>query len=460
MRKNKYIIIFSIKLFLILTSVFLLKHIHKGDSEKINIILISIDSLRPDHLGCYGYNRDTSPNIDKLSKEGVIFAQAISAGGWTTESVPSILTGTYSFVHKIFDSINLINPNVKTLANELRSAGYKTVIYSNHTALKYLDIKKDFTEKYIEQELDNYQPTITDYALTTKIQTWLKNNKNTPFFLYVHYWGCHHPYRPPAEYKNKYLFDNCKKTTEIVPISEDSREDGKFDGWDKIPYIVAENNVTDPAYYIAQYDAVISYIDAQVGRLVNSLKDLMLDKNTVIILTADHGEMLGEHKLYFLHGGLYEEDIRVPLIIKFPNPAGKIIANQVNLIDIAPTILEIGGLIKPSYMQGESLLSFIRPFRVYSSKYALSTDREYVSVRLRDWKLIYNSNSHRYELYNLKKDHKEKYNLADKRRDKIRRLGKKIQKWKEARTDYYSMKQEDSLSEKDKNILRSFGYIQ
>ena len=106
--------------------------------------------------------------------------------------------------------------------------------------------------------------------------------------------------------------------------------------------------------------------DAQIGRLLNALKELKIDKNTLIILTADHGEMLGDHNTYFIHASCYEENIKVPLIIRFPGlfPKGKVISRQVSLVDIAPTILEIAGIRKPYYIQGESLLSFIKPFRI------------------------------------------------------------------------------------------------
>lgn len=140
-----------------------------------------------------------------------------------------------------------------------------------------------------------------------------------------------------------------------------------------------------------------------------------MDKNTLIILTADHGEMLGEHNIYFNHYGGYEENIRVPLIIRFPPlfPKGKVISRQVSLIDIAPTILEIAGLNKPFYMQGESLLAFFKHTYNYQTKYIFSFSHYQHALRNENWKLI-RKGKVRYELYNLKDDPREQHNLITK----------------------------------------------
>lgn len=434
-----------------------------NSAKKINIILISVDSLRYDHLGCYGYYRHTSPNIDKLSRESVRFNQAVSPGGWTWESIPSILTGTYSYVHKVYHGYpNLINPSVKTLAQELQSGNYQTAIFSNHLALKYMDVKNGFSEVYTEQELEDYRPKITDHMLTAKIEDWLKDKgKGNPFFLYVHYWGCHHRYSSPINYRKMYSSDKHGVTKKIIPISGDNSDEGQFNGNGKIPSAVAENNIADPGYYISQYDAAVSYIDAQIGGLIDNLKKLNLYEDTLIILTADHGEMLGEHDMYFFHFGGYEENIRVPLIVRLPKPYSKrkVVATQVSLIDIAPTVLDILGLSKPLYMQGESLLSFVKPSRTYSSKYALSSCKQSLTVRTNAWKLLYNQESKYYELYNLKNDPREKYNLADKRPDIVKQFGKEITGWENSQALLGSFKK-DPLPEKDKEALKGFGYMQ
>lgn len=429
---------------------------------KKNVIIIVIDALRPDHLGCYGYSRNTSPNIDKLAGEGISFTQAIAPGGWTFESVPSILTGTYSFVHQIRDSsLAPMNHNIKTLSQELSTHNYQTVIFSNQPSLKYIETSNYFQELFLDQGTLEHKATITEYEFTDNIQAWLeKKGRAAQFFLYIHYWGCHVPYRPAAAYKDKFCRDRYSKKHKNVPISKLNTADKMFDGIGRIPYVLAENNITDMYYYISQYDGVISYVDGQIGRLMDTLKRLKLDNDTMIILISDHGEMLGEHDMYFFHTGGYEENIRVPLIIRCPElfPRGKKISAQVSLIDIAPTVLEITGLNKPEYMQGESLLSFVKPFRSYNAKYALSSDRDIFTVRRGTWKLIYNSINHSYSLFDLKAVPKEENNLMYQRKDVIKLLARRMAQWRDKKNSS-DLKGRRLLLEKDKDILKSLGYL-
>lgn len=376
--------------------------------------------------------------------------------------MPSILTGVYSWVHQINDSTLIsLNPNIKTLPELLAVNNYQTAIFSTNYAAKHLDVNNKFQELFIETGSSAYKPIITEYFLTSQIQSWLeKKGKINPFFLYIHYWGCHAPYRPPASYRGKFSRERYRKEYKAVPISTLNAEDKVFDGKGRIPYALAENNITDMHYYISQYDGVIAYVDSQVGRLMNTLKRLKLNNDTMIILTSDHGEMLGEHDMYFYHNGGYEENIKVPLIIRLPGmfPKGKKVSAQVSLIDIAPTILEITGSNKPSYMQGESLLSFVKPLRSYNANYVFSCDRNIISVRRGNWKLIYNSINHSCELFDLKNDPKVKNNLMYQRKDMVKILSRRMAEWKDKK-NYSDLKGNQLLPEKDKVILRSLGYL-
>jgi arylsulfatase A-like enzyme len=347
------------------------------------------------------------------------------------------------------------------LPQELSTHNYQTAIFSNQPTVKYIDTSNYFQELFLDQGTLEHRATITDYSLTNNIQAWLEEKgTSAPFFLYIHYWGCHVPYRPLAPYKDMFSRDRYSKKHKAVPISTLNTGDKMFDGKGRIPYVLAENNITDMYYYIAQYDGVISYVDSQIGRLMDTLKRLKLDNDTMCILISDHGEMLGEHNMYFFHTGGYEENIRVPLIIRFPElfPGGKKVSTQVSLIDIAPTIFEIIGLTKPSYMQGESLLSFVKPFRSYNAKYALSSDREIFTVRRGDWKLIYNSINHSYKLFDLKNVPKEENNLMYQRLDVVKLLARKMGVWRDKKNSS-DLKGRRLLLENDKEILRSLGYF-
>ena len=422
--------------------------------DKPNVILIVIDSLRPDHLSCYGYERDTSPNIDNLAKEATMFTQAIAAGGCTIESVASILTGTYSFIHYVKWWNMHRDFTIKTLTQYLSSIGFVSALFTDHSAISATDIKDNFNLIYITERENALR-------LTLELTNWVKKNKDKPFFIYLHYHGVHAPYRPPEPYKSKYLYDRFRIRKEI-PISNDKTN--KYRGKGNIPYIVAENNISDVSYYIAKFDGKISYIDYQVGRLIESLKRLGLLEDTLLILTADHGEMLGEHNIYFTHGNCYESNIRVPLIIRFPKlfPRREIISQQVSLIDIIPTILEIMEIDIPDYIQGKSLLTLFKKNKsdqhvyLYSSNFDPASNT--ASIRSESWKLIRKSNTI-YELYNLIDDLQEQHNLINKEQDKFEEL-KRILEIYEKGSSPFKEKKNKLLTDKEKEILRSLGYLQ
>ncbi|MFC1658052.1 sulfatase, partial [Candidatus Omnitrophota bacterium] len=433
--------------------------------QPVNIVLIVIDALRADHLGCYGYKRNTSPNIDNFAKEGVRFAQAITAAGWTVESLPSILTGTYSPTHQIRDWDDLRNDSIQTLAQLLSREGYECMFWSNHGCVIYSDIREGFQKVEIKKELHNDYPVVSDLALTEEIIEELESQckKNNPFFWYIHYQGSHVPYLPPEPYKSMYIHDQCRDNLESVPISEFTSEStklNKYYGHGVIPFVVADNNITDPNYYISQYDGSISYTDAQVGKLVSSLKKLELDKNTLVIVTADHGEMLGEHNIYFTHTTGYEENVRVPLIIRLPKlfPKGKIVSRQVSLVDLAPTILESAGLVFPFYMQGESLLALARTSQKYHKKYVYFFERKNSMLRSEDWKLIHHDRA--WELYNLKDDPREQRNLIDENQHKFMELKQIFEDFITEITPPAPTKKGPPITEEDKERLRSLGYLQ
>lgn len=447
-RKRKLFIVLLVSL-VISSGIYLF--IVSNRSADLNVLLITIDALRPDHLSCYGYKRNTSPNIDELAHQGVMFTQAITAGSWTVESLPSLITGTYPFIHDIGEWRAPRNPSIHTLPELLQAKGIKSALFSNHGPLRdTIDIKDGFDSIYtVERE-------VNDHQLTVEVIKWLKENKDSAFFIYLHYEGLHVPYRPPEPYKSKYLDDKFRVKKEI-PISNNGSNPYRGEG--KIPYIVAEDNISDIRYYIAQYDGAISYTDVQIGCLMDSLKRLGLLKHTLIILIADHGEMLGEHEIYFTHGPLYENNVRVPLIIRFPRlfPRGKVIPQLVSLIDVAPTILEIMEINIPLYIQGKSLLSLFKKDKFNLHPYVYISKEGESSIRSEDWKLIRRHDY--YELYNYVKDPQEQYNLVNERKDKFKELKEVLEKY-ERESISFKEKQIKPLTNEQKEFLRSLGYLQ
>ena len=417
----------------------------------MNVILIVVDSLRSDHLGINGYTRDTSPNMDKLAKESAFFSNTISTIPRTTPSIASMLTGLYPHSHGVrFLFTHKLNPHVTTLQEILKSRGYYTV--GNDIESNDIDIKKGFDEfnllqwriinkikRTIKKTIDwNYKvnpaKTLTDFAIN-KIEK-LKNKK---FFLYLHYLPLHWPYSPPKPYDN--MFD---------PNYKGKHTFNEYSGQINRGDLLFNNSLSkeENRHAVAHYDGCIRFVDFQIGRILDHLNALNLTDNTLIILTADHGECFGEHNIYFNHGdSLYDEELKLPLILKYPKAPKKIIKNQVQTIDIMPTILDILNIHLIENIDGISLMPAINgemnprkyAFAETGKSFFTQNKRSYFEgikgkwrmVRTDKWKLIYIPHPEKdiFELYDLEEDPYEQNNVFDKEKKVALCMKKEILKF-------------------------------
>ena len=455
--------------------------------QQPNVILITIDALRPDHLGCYGYKRNTSPNIDKLAKGGAIFTQTISQAPYTLASVASFISSSSPYKHLYLTNLrehylyNLyMNPAVSSLPGILNQVGYMTALFNDQPMLnRCRGIREDFNT--ISEINQNNPKEITQLALR-----WLRKNQNKRFFLWLYYFGAHGAYKPSSPYSDIFFRDGLPKIDKHIPFA---MEDMK-DIFGVIPKGIAEDNITDVNYYISKYDGKIRVVDEQIGVILGELEKLSLDKKSLIILMSDHGEGLGEHNYYFLHGHtLYDELIRVPLIIKYPPLIHKntIIDYQVRLIDMVPTIVDILNVNKKSRikgMDGISLRPYISGRKDYVRQYAFSSIGDiFFSIRTEDWKLIFSDLkkinesprlSHQYkdnypdeyQLYNLKNDPGEARNIFDKEQEIFKNLKEKLDRYIfntmqfNLPREIYKNRASELLDEEGERTLKSLGYIQ
>lgn len=459
MRINKrFKIIGIILVFVILASlVICLKFARMA--QRPNILFITIDALRPDHLSCYGYKRNTSPNLDRFSKENLMFTQAISQSTFTPPSVSSILTSTYPSMHGVSSFGNSLKPGLITLPEILKENGYYLSLISGRGRLT------EFLPE-LEKEFDTYIPSNADFKTADKVTQyaikWLRANRKKRFFLWLFYLDPHASYRPPSPYNKMYVNDEfAKVNNKSIPIADESMRQSY--AYKVIPRITAEKGITDVNYYISQYDGEISFTDSQIGRLLTELEGLGLYDNTVIIITSDHGESLGEHDFYFWHThSVYEEIIRVPLIMRYKAIGeNKIINRQVQSIDIMPTILDAAKIKTPKQARGTSLLPLIKKGK-YNVRYAFSEvetgEARLKSIRTEDWKLIYNTKKNEYELYNLRDDPQELKNLVGTEKTQFRFLKDELHSWVQ-KTHSASITEEQVLDEATKEKLRSLGYL-
>jgi arylsulfatase A-like enzyme/cytochrome c-type biogenesis protein CcmH/NrfG len=294
-------------------------------AKNFNVVVITIDTLRPDHLGCYGYKQIHTPNIDALAASGVRFERAYTAVPVTLPSHTVIFTGTYPTFSGMHDFAgNKLGPNQQTLAAVLKDDGYTTAavvasavldsrfglnrgfdFYYDHFDFNRLD------ESNIE-EMERPGNVVADVTLD-----WLKQNDQKKFFLWMHLYDPHYPYRPPAPY------------------------DAEYEG--------------------RPYDGEIAFADEQVGRLIRFLKERNLYQNTLIVLSGDHGESLGEHGEKTHGFFIYNATLHVPLIFHMPAALATTKAPKelVNLADLMPTILHILQVDVPSDVQGRNLVPLI-----------------------------------------------------------------------------------------------------
>jgi len=296
--------------------------------EEMNIILFTIDTLRADHLECYGYNKVKTPQINRLASEGILFEHNIVQAPLTLPSHSSILTGTYPLHHGIRDNGGFyLDESQLTLAESLKNKGYATGAF---VAAFVLDsrwgLDQGFDYYYDNFDLTKYKTISLDSVqrrgdeVLAEAYKWLESQSQQKFFAWIHLYDPHTPYDPPEPYKTEYK--------------------GR-------PY--------------GLYDGEIAYVDQLIGEFRGFMEEKNLWDKTLIIFTADHGESLGEHK-ESAHGFfIYDSDIRVPLILRFPEGkyGGHLVSNQVKSIDIMPTVLHLLDEKMPESVQGTSLLPVI-----------------------------------------------------------------------------------------------------
>lgn len=325
------------------------------NEPKQNVVLIIIDTVRGDALGCYGNPLQPSPNIDALAAEGVRFDQAISSSGWTLPSVASLLTGTWPTLHggvgKI-TKLTTIRDELPTAAEIMREAGFRTLGFANAafvSPMLHLDRGFDvFDHKYTYN--DNYRRADETVASVLPL---LEENRSNANFIMVHLFDPHLNYGAPPPYRFKYTGG---RTTPPAPLDLDAclaLQTGSGDG---------PPDEQDVEYVKNLYMGEINFADSQVGRILERLRALGMYDNSMIIITADHGEEFWEHGR-FEHGHtLYDELVHVPLIIKYPKditPARKVIDTQVRLIDVMPTVFDWLGIGRPETFIGESLTPLV-----------------------------------------------------------------------------------------------------
>ena len=356
-----------------------------------NVLLITLDTLRADHVSCYNPQKGTTPHIDALAAKGVRCAQAVAQVPLTTPSHASILTGTYPQVHKVRDIGGFVlDRSVPTLATLAQQAGLETAAFlgsavlSRHYGLDrgFETYNDDMGAKPKEGLLPGVVAEVRGDVVTNRALEWLEQGRNggrrssggKNFFLWVHYYDPHFPYDPPVSFKAKYSRD--------------------------------------------LYSGEVAFTDEQVGRLLQWFSDHGLTENTLIVLMADHGESLGDHGEYTHGVFLYDSTMHIPLVIAGPGiPEGQVVDQQVRSIDVMPTVADFLRISPGNRVQGTSLMPLLTSRKEVPTHYSYMETlypktsmgwSELRGIRTEKWKMIV---APTLELYRLDEDRLEKVNV-------------------------------------------------
>lgn len=323
--------------------------------NKPNIIVLTVDTLRADHMGLHGYHRDTMPMIEAFARTAAVFDNAVVSRGSTCPSYASMLTGLYPFHHGVYNNRPVLHEDLTTLPEVLRSAGYHTAAFMSNFVLvgeisgchQGFDIYDDWVEER-EANRTNYERTAG--STVKAILEWLESNPPQPFFLFTNFIDPHGPYTPPERLKSLYQ-SNKKRMLNLEQIPSYQLLEGSLNYFD----------------YVDGYDAEIRYVDEAMGVLIEQLKRKGLWDDALVIFTSDHGESFGEHHIYFEHQfHVWEETVRVPLAIRLPNRRNNqntVLSRRVRSVcspmDLMPTILDYLNIGFDGRIDGRSLLPIL-----------------------------------------------------------------------------------------------------
>lgn len=319
-----------------------------SSEERPNVLLISLDSLRADHVGCYGYERDTSPTLDKLADEGIRFSNAISTSSWTLPTHLTMFTARYQTSHGVMHDTTTLASSVPTLGEIMKAGGYNTAgfISGPYVAGHYgysrgMDTYVDLSQGYDHRR--EARATVASPAINDSALAWLADNHEEPFFLFLHYFDIHYDFIPPAPYDTMF----------------DPDYTGTMDGTGFIERkdVNADMDPRDLEHIKALYDGEIRFTDAHVAKILEKLESYGVLDNTLVLLVSDHGDEFFEHGNKGHHRTVYDEVLRVPFIARLPESkrAGTVVEQQVSLVDVMPSILDVVGLPGPEDMEGQSV---------------------------------------------------------------------------------------------------------
>ncbi len=399
-----------------------------------NVIIVGLDTVRPDRLAVYGYDRNTTPLLNEFAEQSYVFANAVTQAPWTLPSFMSMFTSLYPHQHELTNRYLLqpnteelkevsLSPDIVTLAETLKGCGYKTAAFTGDAGLlgRY-GFSRGFEVYYDTKSFDGFNKTAKMAA------EWLKLHHNESFFLFVHGYEAHGKYKLPENFSGSFFTAQEAKSYNISPA--------RWLYYRNLSVYKKKFNLSrkELGAWRDWYDEKLRLLDSDIEPLFSAIKEFNLTNRTIFVFMSDHGDGYMEHGT-FDHGlSLYDELLKVVLFIRLPGQVqGKKISQQVRLIDITPTVLKLLGLNNNKLSNQAKGVSIIPILQGRDLKLNACSETDYLynffyrSIRSSDgWKLIYSPESESYELYNLKEDPNETINLVKAKYNKFQELREKL----------------------------------
>jgi arylsulfatase A-like enzyme len=465
-----------------------------GSQRPHGIILIQADTLRRDHLDAYGYKRATAPVLKQFASEGTLLRNYTVQATWTKVSTPALMTSLYPTSHGVANFTDHLPAAANTLAESFRAAGYATISFSSVMFTgQFTNLHQGFEELHEDGSVSARGSSKTAREYIDRFLAWLEGHPDTPFFAFLHVFDPHDPYEPYRPYDTTWADpahkdEHQRQLAEVRKVIKEpllrlfgmpSRDDLKKAGFDPEAFV---NHDKD------WYDGSIRGMDVEIGRLLQTVRRLGLDEETLIVFLSDHGEEFHEHGRMFHGQSVYGELTQVPFIARWPAgiAKGRTVDEVVQSIDVMPTLLEMSGIDAPAGLQGQSFASLLRTegadgAKAWASRPAITEkpltderkgaappphDTESYAIVDGGWKLIHNKARPQgvaeYELYDFLKDPLNLTDVAAEHADVVSRLAKALNGWK-TMTESARLKPDTeaakTLSPEQLQRLRSLGYV-
>lgn len=408
----------------------------RNAKRKPNIVFLGIDSIRADHMSCYGYPKLTSPHMDQFAQGGVLFERTYSPHIPTTSAYTNMLTGMDVFTTQVVALRHQgpLRPEVRTLPEVLRDNGYNTscVGFTGNPASRGFDKYIDYPAWGSWNEGRSPKAESLNAVALPELDRLAAEDK--PFLLFLRHMDPHAPYLPPAPFERTFYHGNeCDPANKSMkPVMEFKPFCDFFASW-------MPPGISDKDYVIAQYDGAVAYMDAGIQCIFQAMESLGILDDTIVVINGDHGETLYDHDCYFDHHGIYDPTLHVPLILRYPAklPAGKRVAGFNQHKDLMPTLLELTEIETDIEFDGHSLLPMVSgDVASYESSFYLTecTWMRKHGWRTPEWKLIVALEPDFHfkppvELYNLVEDPTESVNLAETRPEVVAHLRAEMDAW-------------------------------